>query len=101
MLHDYGRLLVHKPSPVVAPNCAVALAYVAGPLVAIQTVLALDGLANNHYYHAILGYLYQQNGEPNLASDHFAWACQLTSSTAEKELLTRKKNNGTLRPYRD
>lgn len=96
VLHYYDLLLAHKPSPVVALNRAVALAQVAGTSVAIRTILALSGLENNHYYHAILGNLYQQSDQPKLACEHYARAWQLTPSAAEKELLTRKQNDCTL-----
>ncbi|CCH52044.1 putative protein R00370 [Fibrisoma limi BUZ 3] len=92
VLHYYDLLLQHKPSPVVALHRAVAQANVEGPLNAILTVSKLSGLDTNHYYHAILGDLYERNSQPSIARQHYQRAQQLTSSAAEKELLTRKIN---------
>jgi RNA polymerase sigma-70 factor (ECF subfamily) len=90
VLHYYDLLLARNPSPVVALHRAVALANVEGPLVAIEEVVALSGLDNNQYYHAILGELYQRNGQLEPARQHYQRARQLTSSTAEQDLLSRK-----------
>jgi RNA polymerase sigma-70 factor (ECF subfamily) len=97
VLHYYDLLLALNPSPVVAMHRAVALAHVEGPLVALGDVVALSGLENNQYYHAILGDLYQQNGQPGPARQHFQRARQLTSSTAEQDLLSRKLDRCTPR----
>lgn len=86
----YDLLLTQKPSPVVALHRAVAVAEVDGPLAAIVTVTNLPGLAKNHYYHAILGDLYQRSHQPDLARQHYRQARQLTLSGAEKKLLDQK-----------
>jgi len=90
VLQYYDRLLTCKPSPVVALNRAVALAQAAGPAAALAEVVSLSGLDRHPYYHAILGDLYQQNGQPSPARRHYELAMQLTPSTAEKALLSRK-----------
>lgn len=92
VLHYYDLLLAHTPSPVVALHRAVALAQVEGPLVAITEVSNLSGLDSNQHYHAILGDLYIQNGQPEPARHHYQRARQLTPSPAEQDLLTRKLN---------
>ncbi len=84
VLHYYDLLLTRNPSPVVALHRAVALANVKGHLVATGEVVGLSGLDHNQYYHAILGDLYQRNGQPEPAHQHYQRARQLTSSTAEK-----------------
>ena len=86
----YDLLLAQKPSPVVALHRAVALAEVEGTLAAIVTVTNLHGLETNHYYHAILGDLYERNHQPAPAQQHYQRALSLTPSTAEKKLLERK-----------
>ncbi|GAB3639963.1 RNA polymerase sigma factor [Spirosoma arcticum] len=86
----YDLLLAQKSSAVVALHRAVALAEVDGPLTAIVAVTNLPGLDKNHYYHAILGDLYERNHQPDSARQHYEQAWHLTPSTAEKKLLNRK-----------
>jgi RNA polymerase sigma-70 factor (ECF subfamily) len=95
MLHYYDLLLTRNPSPVVALHRAVALANVDGPATALREVVALSGLDHNHYYHAILGDLYQRNGQSQPAREHYQRARQLTSSTAEQDLLSHKLSGCT------
>jgi RNA polymerase sigma factor (sigma-70 family) len=90
VLHYYDLLMVHKPSPIVALNRAVALAEVSGPSVAITVVKSLSGLEKNHYFHTVLGDLYERTAQLILAQHHYQQALQLTVSIPEKELLTRK-----------
>ncbi len=86
----YDLLLERKPSPVVALHRAVALAEVEGPLSAIVSVTNLPELDKNHYYHAILGDLYERNRQFAPARQHYEQAWHLTPSKAEKKLLERK-----------
>jgi len=86
----YSLLLARQPSAMVALNRAVALAYAEGPLTGLQAALAVQGLAQHHLYHAVLGELYRQAGQANKARQHLAQALQLTTSRAEQELLQRK-----------
>ncbi|MVM32770.1 sigma-70 family RNA polymerase sigma factor [Spirosoma sp. HMF4905] len=88
----YDLLLARKPSPVVALHRAVAVANVRGPVTAIDEVVNLSGLDTMHHYHAILGDLYEKNGQPEPARIHYRRAIQLTASMAEKELIERKLN---------
>ncbi|MVM38028.1 sigma-70 family RNA polymerase sigma factor [Spirosoma sp. HMF3257] len=88
----YDLLLAQKPSPVVALHRSVAVAHVKGPATAIEEVVNLSGLDSMHHYHAILGDLYEQNGQPEPAGIHYRRAIQLTASVAEKALLERKVN---------
>ncbi|MEZ0485057.1 RNA polymerase sigma factor [Fibrella aquatica] len=90
ILHYYDLLMTHKPSPIVALNRAVAVAEVSGPSVAITVVKSLGGLEKNHYFHTVLGDLYERNAQPIQAQHHYQQALQLTVSIPEKELLTRK-----------
>ncbi|GAB4032306.1 RNA polymerase sigma factor [Spirosoma gilvum] len=90
----YDLLLALKPSPVVALHRAVALANVDGPQKALIEVANISGLDSMHHYHAILGDLYEQNGQTEPAHIHYQRAIQLTNSTAEKELLRRKIEKG-------
>ncbi|QDK79262.1 sigma-70 family RNA polymerase sigma factor [Spirosoma sp. KCTC 42546] len=86
----YDMLMMRKPSPVVALHRAVGVANVKGPVMAIDEVVTLSGLDSMHHYHAILGDLYEQNGQPEPARTHYQRAIQLTTSIAEKALIERK-----------
>ncbi|GAB3954553.1 sigma-70 family RNA polymerase sigma factor [Spirosoma harenae] len=88
----YNVLFTLKPSPVVALHRAVALAKVEGPVKALTEVANLSGLDTMHYYHAILGDLYEQNNQFDPAQQHYQRASQLTTSLTEKALLERKIN---------
>lgn len=88
----YNLLLALKPSPIVALHRVVALARVKGPLAAIHEMNALSELDKMHYYHAILGDLYELSDQREAARMHYQCAMQRTSTKAEKELLQRKLN---------
>lgn len=88
----YDLLLTLKPSPVVRLHRAVVVAKVIGLRQAIGEIVNLPELDTMHYYHAVLADLYEQNDQADPARLHYQRAIQLTSSTAEKELLQRKLN---------
>ncbi|WP_310394633.1 sigma-70 family RNA polymerase sigma factor [Hymenobacter sp.] len=87
----YDQLLLLKPTPVVALHRAVALAQAVGPAPALAAVLALAGLDQHHLYHAVLGELYAQTGQPAPAARHLDRALALTASRPEQDLLRRKR----------
>ena len=86
----YDLLLARQPSPMVALNRAVALAYAEAPPVGLQAALAIEGLEQHHLYHAVLGELYRQAGQPAQARLHLEQALERTKSGAEQELLRSK-----------
>ncbi|WP_128543759.1 RNA polymerase sigma factor [Larkinella soli] len=90
ILQYYDLLLERKPTPVVALNRAVALARAEGPMEALITVLQIQGLEKNQYYHAVLGDLYEQTRQPDRAGPHYRMALELTTSGPEKRLLEQK-----------
>ncbi|GAB3700352.1 sigma-70 family RNA polymerase sigma factor [Spirosoma flavus] len=92
ILQYYDLLLKQKPTPVVALNRTVVVANVHGPQQALTEALALSGLETMHYYHAILGDLYEQNHQAEAAQKQYRRAIELTTSSAEKNLLQHKLN---------
>lgn len=90
ILAYYNLLLAQKPSPIVALHRAVALAEVEGEAAALKALAPLTGLANNHYYQAIYGHLYERIGLFDLARQHYQKAINLTSSQAEQRLMDEK-----------
>lgn len=89
----YDQLMEIKPSPIVALNRAIALAEVAGPEEALQTLEALPDrriLDTYHLYPAALGELHLRLGHRDDAARHFTRAIELTASGAERRFLKRK-----------
>jgi RNA polymerase sigma-70 factor (ECF subfamily) len=90
IVRHYDLLMTVQPSSIVALNRAVALAYAQGPQNGLRAALAIEGLARYYLFHAVLGELYRQAGEPGKARQHLEEALGLTASQAERELLQRK-----------
>lgn len=90
ILSYYDQLYVLKPSPIVLLNRAVALAQLDQPEQALVIVRSLNSLADNQYYHTILGDLYERTQQHTLAKQHYAQAIALTTSQAERALIRQK-----------
>jgi RNA polymerase sigma-70 factor (ECF subfamily) len=86
----YDQLAAIAPTPVVALNRAIALAEVAGPAVALETVdaLALDGY---HRYHATRADLLRRLGQTAAAAAAYDQAIALAENGAERTFLTRRR----------
>jgi RNA polymerase sigma factor (sigma-70 family) len=86
----YDKLLEVWPSPVVALNRAVPLAWVAGPEAALAEVQSLerDGrLSAYQYLHAVQADLLIQAGRPAEAARAYQRALELTANEAERVFL--------------
>jgi RNA polymerase sigma factor (sigma-70 family) len=94
LLQMYDLLLQLKPSPMVELNRAVVLAEIGQIQTAIETILSIkriDHLLNSHYiYSAVLGDLYQRMNDTERATEYLLEAFHLTTSDAEKKLITKK-----------
>jgi len=90
----YDALLTMKRTPLVNLNRAVVLARIHGPEAAIKEIHKIEGwetLASRHYlYNAVLGQLYLEANDVVKAKHYITAAGELTSSEAEKKLLTKK-----------
>jgi RNA polymerase sigma-70 factor (ECF subfamily) len=86
----YDQLAAIAPTPVVALNRAIALAEVAGPAVALETVdaLTLDGY---HRYHATRADLLRRLGRTSEAAAAYDRAIALAENGAERTFLTRRR----------
>ena len=83
----YNRLLGFKPSPVVMLNRAVALARVRGAeeaLASLEVVRRDPALARFGPLPLVLGDLYEQCGEVQLAAEHYRRAAELLGNAAER-----------------
>ncbi|MGN6566728.1 MAG: RNA polymerase sigma factor [Flavipsychrobacter sp.] len=88
ILQLYNHLLIIEYSPMAALNRTYALAKANSKQEAITEAEKLK-LENNHLYHALLGELY--TGIDNTkAAMHFNKALQLTQSSTDKNILSKK-----------
>ena len=89
----YDRLLDVWPSPVVAVNRAVAVAFAAGPehgLAALDAVAADRGLRGWHYLPAARADLLRRLGRDDEAAAEYRAALALVSDGAERAYLRRR-----------
>ena len=94
MLQLYDLLLEHKKTPMVLLNRAIVLAQLGEMRSAITEVMVIVGigkLLNTQYiYSAVLGDLYLKSGDETNAEKYLSKARDLTSSHAEKKLISEK-----------
>ncbi len=88
ILKLYNQLILIEYSPVTALNRTFAFAKVYGNRKAVVEAEKLK-LTDNHYYHALLGYLYSETEIPK-AIENFETALKLTKSKTEKQTLKKK-----------
>jgi RNA polymerase sigma-70 factor, ECF subfamily len=86
----YDQLAAITPTPVVALNRAIALAEVAGPAAALDTVEALP-LDGYHLYHATRADLLRRLNRPAEAAAAYDKAIALTENAAERAFLTARR----------
>ena len=86
----YDQLFALAPTPVIALNRAVALAEVAGPAAALDTVDQLD-LADYHLYHATRADLLRRLGREDEARAAYDEAIALAENTAERTFLASRR----------
>jgi RNA polymerase sigma-70 factor (ECF subfamily) len=86
----YDQLLGCAPTPVVALNRAVALAEVAGPQAALDTVDRLE-LGCYHPFHVVRADLLRRLGRTDDAAMAYEKALGLTSNPAERAFLDERR----------
>ena len=86
----YDQLFALAPTPVIALNRAVALAEVAGPAAALDTVDQLD-LADYHLYHATRADLLRRLDREDEARAAYDEAIALAENTAERTFLASRR----------
>ena len=101
LLQSYELLLQMKPSPIVELNRAVVMAEMGNVESAIENILSInkiDQLSASHYiYSAVLGDLYKRINDTEKATEYLLEAYSLTTSDAEKKLITKKLEEISLR----
>jgi RNA polymerase sigma-70 factor (ECF subfamily) len=93
ILMFYDQLEARHSSPVVTLNRAVAMAKVHGATAAIEELENSpdrDRLAAHHLYHAVLGDLFGQAGNPSAAASHFRQALDLAETKPERSHLSKR-----------
>jgi len=87
----YERLLALHPSPVVALNRAVAVAFCEGPEAALPLLDALaEPLASYHLWHATRADLLRRSNRKAEARAAYVTAASLTRNDAERRFLERR-----------
>jgi len=92
ILRHYDELYRLKPTPVIALNRAVAVAYCRGPragLKAIAEISRLDRLESHYLLHAVTGELHWRLNEHRAAAESYRRALQLAQVGPEQLYLTR------------
>lgn len=87
ILQLYNELILLEYSPVTALNRTFAFAKVYGNAAAIREAEQL-ALPDNHYYQALMGYLYEDVDLPK-AIAHYKDSVRLARSAAEKQTLSK------------
>lgn len=89
----YDRLMEMAPSPVVALNRAIAVAWRDGPekgLEALRAISDRDRLSHYPFYPAALAELELRSGRRQAARQHFSLALALARNDAERRFLKRR-----------
>jgi RNA polymerase sigma-70 factor, ECF subfamily len=90
----YGELARHDPSPVVAINRAVALAFADGPEAGLALLDELDAdsrLARYQPFHAARAELLRRAGDPARADAAYARAIELSDNARERKGLAERR----------
>ena len=94
MLQLYDLLLENKQTAMVILNRSIVLAQLKDPASAIMEILKIDNieklLDTQYIYSAVLGDLYMKSGDEIKAERYLTIAHDLTSSQAEKKLISEK-----------
>jgi RNA polymerase sigma factor (sigma-70 family) len=93
ILYYYDLLRQLIPTPVVLLNRAIAIKELYGAseaLKAIKEIPGIDYLQNYYLLHAILGELYSETGNKEIAKKHYETALRLAVSDPEKRHISSK-----------
>jgi RNA polymerase sigma factor (sigma-70 family) len=90
IFYCYDLLLKINPSPVVAMNRAIALGYADGAKAGIEALVQVEGLENNHLFHAALGDFQSKAGDVKTAIGSYEMAMKMAQLPAERKVLSAK-----------
>jgi predicted RNA polymerase sigma factor len=87
----YDDLVALTRNPLAALNRAVAVGEVDGPLAGLRALDGLDAALGDHYrLDAVRGHLHERAGDLSEAGEYYLRAARRTTSTAERDHLTKK-----------
>jgi RNA polymerase sigma-70 factor (ECF subfamily) len=86
----YQVLYRYDPTPFVAMNRAIAMAYAGDTERALLELYAIKGLKNYNLYYSTLAEVYALGRQQDKASEYYEKALALTVSKAERDLLKSK-----------
>ena len=86
----YEVLFAMKPSPIIAMNKAIAVGYAQRPEVAIEELLDIKGLEQNHFYHSALGNFYHLANKKSEALKSYQTALSLSKSVNDVKVIEGK-----------
>lgn len=90
ILSWYDELVALTDNPLAALNRAVAVGEADGPLAGLRALDGLDdALGDHHRLHAVRAHLLERSGDHDRASELYLRAARLTTSTAERDHLTK------------
>ena len=93
----YDKLIAIRPSPVVALNCAIAIAQREGPQRGLEEIRAItnsDRLGRYPFYHAALGEFELRAGKHDVAREHFRTALALARNPMERQSFEQRIGAG-------
>ena len=89
----YESLAVHRPTPIVALNHAVAVAMSDGPQAGLDLMehpAIAEPLDSYHYLHSARGELHRRLGDRRAAVEHYDRALALVTNEAEERFLRER-----------
>jgi RNA polymerase sigma factor (sigma-70 family) len=90
ILSWYDELVALTDNPLAALNRAVAAGEADGPLAGLRALDGLDdALGDHHRLHAVRAHLLERSGAHQQAAELYLRAARLTTSTAERDHLTK------------
>jgi len=98
ILRHYDALNALKPSPIVALNRAVAVAYLQGPRAGLDAIAAIpqrERLESDYLLHAVVGELQWRAHNHRAAAESFRQALQLAQVGPEQQYLARMVERST------
>lgn len=90
LLQLYDTLDTMNPSQATLLNKAIVTGYAQSPAAGVDALTNISGLEQSQYYHVALGDCLVQLKRVEEARHHFNEALQLTTSTAERQLIQTK-----------
>jgi RNA polymerase sigma factor (sigma-70 family) len=86
----YQLLWQRRPTPIIAFNRAIASGYAHGAKQGLNALLAIETLAENHFYQAALGDFYQKIGDYHKSKIAYEQALWRATLPREKQVLAQK-----------